>query len=153
MNIKYLKIKLIAAIAVCGIIVSCGSNTGKQQDQQSEEATQVEPQLAEELTSDSIYLVTEEPAGWAGTEEERLEKLTPDPKKFKVTEMQVVYVKFVIEKDGTASSIGIVRGVNEEFDKEAIRLIESVEKWTPAIHEGEIVRSAFVYPVEFLPEE
>ncbi len=153
MSIKNLKIKSIAALVVCGFIVSCGSNTGKQQEQQSEEITQEEPQAYEVSTSDSIYLVTEIQGGWLGTEEERLEKLTPDPKKFKVTEKQTVFVSFVIEKDGTASSIKIARGVNEELDNEALRLVESIEKWSPAVNEGEIVRSAFTYPVQFLPEK
>ncbi|HOG19306.1 MAG TPA: energy transducer TonB [Salinivirgaceae bacterium] len=153
MSIKNLKIKSITALVVCGFIVSCGSNTGKQQEQQSEEITQEEPQAFEVSTSDSIYLVSEEQTGWAGTEEERLEKLTPDPKKFKVTEKQTVFVSFVIEKDSTASSFKIVKGVNEELDKEALRLVESIEKWIPAVSEGKVVRSAFTYPVQFLPEK
>lgn len=156
MNIKQLKIKSIVALAFCGFIVSCGSNTGKQQnqqEQQSEVVMQDEPQVFEVSSSDSIYRFPEDMEGWLGTEEERIEKLTPDPKKFKVAEKQTVFIEFVIEKDSTANLIKIVRGVNEEFDKEALRLVKSVEKWGPGKIDGKIVRSLFVYPVSFFPEE
>ncbi len=65
-----------------------------------------------------------------------------------------VIVKIVIEKDGTVTNAQVVKGVNPELDKEAIRVIESMPKWTPGRMNGEIVRSYYYLPVTFrLPEE
>ncbi len=65
-----------------------------------------------------------------------------------------VIVKMVIEKDGSVSNPKVVRGVSPELDQEAIRVIESMPKWTPGRMNGEIVRSYYTLPVTFrLPEE
>jgi len=61
-----------------------------------------------------------------------------------------VYVKFVVEKDGSITNIEIVRGVHPLFDKEAIRLVKLMPKWKPAIKGGEVVRCYFTLPVKFI---
>jgi protein TonB len=43
-----------------------------------------------------------------------------------------VIIKFVVEKDGTVSSPEIMRSINDECDKEAIRMIQSMPKWEAA---------------------
>lgn len=60
-----------------------------------------------------------------------------------------VIVQFVIEKDGTISSPAIVRGVDKSLDKEAIRLIKKMPKWTPGRNNGQPVRSKFNLPITF----
>ncbi len=42
-----------------------------------------------------------------------------------------VIVQFVVDKDGTISNPEVVRGVDPYLDKEAIRVISSMPKWTP----------------------
>ncbi|MBS1550079.1 MAG: hypothetical protein JSS94_09510 [Bacteroidetes bacterium] len=56
-------------------------------------------------------------------------------------------VTFVVEKDGRISSI-IVKGNNENFNKEAARTIRSIQQyWTPAKVGGHSVRSYFSFPI------
>lgn len=43
-----------------------------------------------------------------------------------------VIIKFVVEKDGTVSSPEIIRGINDDCDIEAIRVIKSMPKWEAA---------------------
>ena len=43
-----------------------------------------------------------------------------------------VYVKFIVEKDGSLSGIKIARGISESLDKEAKRVIRIMPNWIPA---------------------
>lgn len=61
----------------------------------------------------------------------------------------VVYLRFIVNKDGSISDIKIARGVYIELDQEAIRLVREMPKWTPAINKGQPVRSRFTIPVRF----
>lgn len=64
-----------------------------------------------------------------------------------------VVVKLVIEKDGTVSNPTIVKGVDRDLDREALRLVRSMPAWTPGKMNGRLVRSYFMLPVRFsLPE-
>ena len=60
-----------------------------------------------------------------------------------------VFVQFVVEKDGSISNISVLRGVNEELDAEAVRVVKSLPKFTPGMHKGEPVRVQYTLPVNF----
>ena len=60
-----------------------------------------------------------------------------------------VIVQFVVDKDGTISNPEVVRGVDPYLDKEAIRVISSMPKWTPGMQNGKKVRVKFTVPVSF----
>lgn len=62
-----------------------------------------------------------------------------------------VKVSFVVEKTGTVNEVKVETPVSPELDAEAIRLIKSGPKWTPAKHHhSEVVRQRVVVPVSFL---
>ncbi|GHT33724.1 hypothetical protein FACS189434_08590 [Bacteroidia bacterium] len=58
-----------------------------------------------------------------------------------------VICQFIIEKDGSISNITILKSRGSDLEKEAIRVIEIMPKWTPAEKNGEIVRCYFILPV------
>lgn len=60
-----------------------------------------------------------------------------------------VYVSFVIEKDGTVSTVGIERGVTNALDREAKRLVRSFPKWIPAELNFANVRTRVRLPIVF----
>jgi TonB family protein len=60
-----------------------------------------------------------------------------------------VYVKFTVMKDGTIKDVHVVKGVHKLLDKEAIRFVENMPKWTPKILKGQSVDSYYILPVEF----
>ncbi len=60
-----------------------------------------------------------------------------------------VHVSFVIEKDGTVSSVKLVRGVHPLLDNEAIRVVSTLEQWTPGTQFGKPVRVQFSMPIIF----
>jgi protein TonB len=57
-----------------------------------------------------------------------------------------IYLRFVIEKDGSVSNVTILRGMHPLMDKEAIRVIKSMPNWNPARINGEKVASYFTIP-------
>ena len=60
-----------------------------------------------------------------------------------------VIVSFVVDKNGKISKIKVVRSPDDRLSKEAIRLVKSMPKWNPAIHEGKRVNSLYNFPVMF----
>lgn len=60
-----------------------------------------------------------------------------------------VMVKFCVEKDGSISNPVIAKGVDKDLDKEAIRVVKKMPKWTPGKNNGVAVRSYFYLPVNF----
>lgn len=60
-----------------------------------------------------------------------------------------VVVQFVVEKDGSATDIKVVRSVDPALDKEAERVVKSMPKWKPGKQRGKPVRSKFTLPVHF----
>ncbi len=60
-----------------------------------------------------------------------------------------VIISFTIEKDGSLSDIRIARGINEEADKEALRIIKLSPKWKPATQVGQLLRVGYSMPIHF----
>lgn len=60
-----------------------------------------------------------------------------------------VFAKFVVEKDGRVSNVKIARGVTQELDEEALRVIRLMPKWNPGYKDNKPVRSEVVIPIIF----
>ena len=61
-----------------------------------------------------------------------------------------VFVTYVVEKDGKVNHVKILRGVNDECDLEALRVVKSMPDWTPGKNDkGEVVRVQFNLPIKF----
>ena len=64
-----------------------------------------------------------------------------------------VMVGFVIEKDGSVTDVHVVKGVSEELDAEALRVVGASPKWKPGRVNGNRVRTSLTIPVEFKLEK
>ena len=60
-----------------------------------------------------------------------------------------VAVRFIVEKDGSISDVKPILSVHPLLNKEAVRVVESMPKWTPGKHNGKPVRVRFNLPVMF----
>ena len=60
-----------------------------------------------------------------------------------------VFVNFVVEPDGSVSNVKVLRGIGGGCDEEAVRVVESMPKWTPGRQRGKAVRVSFNLPVRF----
>ena len=64
-----------------------------------------------------------------------------------------VMVDFVIEKDGSVTDVRVLKGVSEELDAEALRVVSASPKWKPGRVNGSKVRTSLTIPVEFKLEK
>lgn len=60
-----------------------------------------------------------------------------------------VTVSFIVEKDGRVSNVRLLRSVQSSLDKEAVRVVKSMPKWSPGKQKGKPVRVRFIVPVMF----
>ncbi|MBQ8838085.1 MAG: M56 family metallopeptidase [Bacteroidales bacterium] len=61
-----------------------------------------------------------------------------------------VTVQFTVTEEGKVTDVKVLRGVNAELDKEAVRVISGSPLWTPGRDEnGEAVSVTYVFPVIF----
>ena len=60
-----------------------------------------------------------------------------------------VVVGFVVERDGSITDVRILRGVDPSLDREAMRVVKSMPRWTPGKQNGSAVRVKYQVPVAF----
>lgn len=60
-----------------------------------------------------------------------------------------VFIGFVVEKDGSVSNVKVLRGVCEELDSEAVRVVKSMPTWIAGRDKGEPVRVQYTLPIVF----
>jgi TonB family protein len=61
-----------------------------------------------------------------------------------------VFVSFIVNKDGSVSDAKVIRGVGQLLDAEALRVVNSMPKWTPGKQNGKIVPVQFTVPINFV---
>ena len=60
-----------------------------------------------------------------------------------------VFVQFVIERDGSVTDVKVARSVDPSLDKEAIRVVKAMPKWTPGKQRNKPVRVSYTVPINF----
>lgn len=60
-----------------------------------------------------------------------------------------VFLRFVINLDGSIQDVEVVRSVDPALDQAARDVIQSSPKWKPAKHHGRSVRSRMTIPIKF----
>jgi TonB family protein len=60
-----------------------------------------------------------------------------------------VFIEFVVEKDGSLSTVRVVKGIGGGCDEEATRHVSTAPKWKPGLLRGQIVRQRYVVPIIF----
>ena len=63
-----------------------------------------------------------------------------------------VYISFIVEKDGSVSSVQLERGVSKSIDREAERLVRMFPEWKPAEMAYGKVRARVRLPINFILE-
>ena len=65
-----------------------------------------------------------------------------------------VFIKFVVEKDGSMSNYEIMKGINKTCDAEAIRVMKLVPNWSPGgatkFKKFQPLRMYMTIPIKFL---
>lgn len=100
-----------------------------------------------------IFIAVEEPPTFPGGDSAMVAYLKhnlhyPPAEKEKGIQGKV-FVGFVIEKDGSVSSVEVKRGIGEECDAEAVRVVKEMPNWEPGKQSGIVVRTPMVLPISF----
>jgi TonB family protein len=64
-----------------------------------------------------------------------------------------VKLSFTVAEDGSLQNIKVVRGISEECDAEAVRLLKEGPKWYPAVQKGRRTARTVEVSVPFRPED
>ncbi len=64
-----------------------------------------------------------------------------------------VYVKFIIEKDGSITKPEIIKSVGSGCDEEVLRVVGLLPKWSPGKKDGQPVAVSYTLPIKFKLDE
>ncbi len=110
--------------------------------------------VEEEHVEQEIFIIVENMPEFPGGESalmEYLAKNTAYPPMAKESGIQgTVYVRFVVEPDGSVSNVTIMRGIGGGCDEEALRVVKNMPRWTPGKQRGKPVRVQFNLPIRFV---
>ncbi len=102
---------------------------------------------------DRIYEVVEENAQFPGGDEACYKWLSEHLKYPSICQEQGVqgrvFLKFVVNRDGSIVDVEVVRSPDSNLSKEAERVVKLMPKWKPARQGNRPVRSRFTLPVMF----
>jgi protein TonB len=107
----------------------------------------------EEEDTEVIFMVVESMPSFPGGDA-ALFKYLSDNIKYPVIAQESgiqgrVICQFVVNRDGSIVDIEVVRSVDRSLDTEAVRVIQSMPKWTPGKQRGKTVRVKYTLPVNF----
>ncbi len=58
-------------------------------------------------------------------------------------------VSFIVSKAGIVENVRVVKGIDLQLDREAVRLVKSMPVWQPALYKGKPVACMLLLPVDF----
>ncbi|MCL1867886.1 MAG: energy transducer TonB, partial [Paludibacter sp.] len=140
------------------------SNSSEQTDEQFDNILKqtIEEQMVkasqeaiktEELETDKIYLVVDVMPQFPGGRQAMLKFLTntmnyPADAQRRKVQGQVV-CSFVVDTDGSIINIEVVQKIDPVLDREAVRILKQMPKWSPGERLGKPVKVRFSIPFNF----
>ncbi len=113
-------------------------------------------QLSEEPDAPEVetpFLIVEEMPEFPGGEKAMYRYLsthTDYPDKAKEVGIDgIVYVSFIVEKDGSLTDIKVLRSPNQLLSDEAVRVISEMPRWKPGKQRTKPVRVSYNIPIKF----
>ena len=113
----------------------------------------IEVQEEEEADAPVFFIVEEMPVFPGG--EEALRKYIAQSVKYPAIAQENgiqgrVFVAFVVNTKGAVTDVKIARGVDPNLDKEAIRVVTNMPKWSPGKQRGKAVKVSYTVPINFV---
>jgi len=123
-------------------------------DMEIDEDTEVEfIEEVEEVEEEQIFTIVEQMPTFPGGEAELFKYLG---KSIKYPQMAqdagiqgVVFVTFLVDKDGGVKNVKVLRGIGGGCDQEAIRVVKKMPKWKPGRQRGKSVKVQYNLPIKF----
>ncbi len=135
-----------------GVVTQEGSDDADKFQAVQEQVVVKEPE-PEKPKEEEIFVAVEQQAEFPGGQAALMKWLSNNvryPETAQQNDVQGrVIVKFVVEKDGSIGAATILKGVDKDLDREALRVVKKMPKWQPGKNNGVAVRSYFNLPVVF----
>ena len=136
-----------------GVVTQEGSDDADKFKAVQEQVVVKEPEPEVKPKEEEIFVAVEQPAEFPGGTAAMMKWLSQNinyPEAAQMNDIQGrVMVKFVVEKDGSIGNVSILKGVDRDLDREALRVVKKMPKWQPGKNNGQAVRSYFNLPVTF----
>lgn len=123
-------------------------------DQDTEIEEYTPPEIEdEEVVEAEIFTIVESMPEFPGGQAKMMEYISKSIKyPMAARELNIegrVFVNFVVEPDGSITHVKVLRPIGGGCDEEAVRVVESMPKWTPGKQRGQAVRVSFNLPIKF----
>lgn len=126
-------------------------------DTEANENTEIDYQaieVVEEEEDAPVFFIVEQMPVFPGGEE-ALRKYIAQSVKYPAIAQENgiqgrVFVAFVVNTKGEVTDVKIARGVDPNLDKEAIRVVSNMPKWTPGKQRGKAVKVSYTVPINFV---
>ncbi len=128
-------------------------------DSEADESTEIEYQevvVEEEEPEDTqeVFLIVEQMPVFPGGDE-ALRKYLAQSVKYPVIAQENgiqgrVFVSFVVNQKGEVTNVKVARPFDPNLDKEAVRVVQSMPKWTPGMQRGKAVKVSYTVPINFV---
>jgi len=106
-----------------------------------------------EVPEEPKFIIVQEMPDFVGGEEARINYLSKNvvyPRSARETGIQgIVYLTFVVEKNGEITDVRVLRGIGGGCDEEAVRVIKAMPKWKPGKQRDKAVRVQLNLPMNF----
>ncbi len=136
-----------------GVVNQEGSDDADKFKAVQEQVIVKEPEPEVKPVEEEIFQAVEQQAEFPGGQAALMKWLSQNiryPEAAQQNDIQGrVIVKFVVEKDGSIGQATILKGVDKDLDREALRVVKKMPKWQPGKNNGVAVRSYFNLPVTF----
>lgn len=136
------------------ITTSININTEDEKNKMVEiiSATIVAP--IEEVEDQSVFQVVETMPSFPGGEIELYKFLSKNVKYPPIAQEKKirgrVICQFIVNKDGSIVDVVVVQSVDPSLDREAVRVIKAMPKWSPGKQRGKFVRVKYTFPLNFM---
>ena len=108
----------------------------------------------EEIIEDQIFTIVEQMPQFGGGESDLLNYLAKNikyPQMAKESGISgIVYVTFVVGKNGKVGEVKVLRGIGGGCDKEAVRVVKTMPDWKAGKQRGKPVSVQYNLPVRFV---
>ena len=128
-----------------------GNGTEEQDILNKEPSSKPLSEVEEETDMDIAYEVVEEMPEYPGGMSALLDFIQNNLQHDKANSPKRVIVQFIIDERGNISKPIILRSINPELDKEALRIVSLMPQWKPGRQNGKAERVRYTLPIIFNP--
>ena len=149
---------ILTSVALIMLLFSCGESereeaTSTVNRNTESAATRAEKSDSKKELTGKVYEIVEDMPTFPGGVTELMNYLSKNTHYPAVTKRDGiqgrVVVSFIVEPDGSISNVKLVRSVDANLDREALRVVSEMPNWTPGKQGGNKVRVRYSLPIAF----